>query len=145
MASDNKPPATSAEKTEQTAFDRSYVSSDRGEHRYPGQTAGERSARRERDDLKRRLAAPRFVAGLTRMAARVESAILKTPPRPAVIDDLRELVAALDRRVPHLEREGEIAIAHEAAALRADAMRRIEELEQEVRAARESKENPSPR
>lgn len=47
----------------------------------------------------------------------------------AAIDDLGELVAALDRRVPHLERDGEHAIAHDAQALRAEALRRIAELE----------------
>ena len=40
-------------------LDRSHVSTVRGEHRYPDahQTVAERHARRERDDLKRRLAA----------------------------------------------------------------------------------------
>lgn len=47
----------------------------------------------------------------------------------AVLDDLRELVAALDRRVPHLERDGEHAIARDAAALRVEALLRIAELE----------------
>ncbi|HVT48062.1 MAG TPA: hypothetical protein VG871_00150 [Vicinamibacterales bacterium] len=41
------------------------------------------------------------------------------------IATLHELVAALDRRVPHVERVGEIGIAHDAAALRQDAMTRI--------------------
>jgi hypothetical protein len=50
-----------------------------------------------------------------------------------VLDDLRELVAALDRRVPHLDRKGERDIARDAAALRAEAMKRIEEIERELR------------
>jgi hypothetical protein len=50
--------------------------------------------------------------------------------RPTVLDDLRELVAALDRRVPRLEREGECDIARDASDLRAAALRRIRELEQ---------------
>ena len=41
---------------------------------------------------------------------------------------LRELVEALDRRVAHVERLGETRIASEAAALRRDAVRRIQEL-----------------
>jgi hypothetical protein len=41
---------------------------------------------------------------------------------------LEELIAALDRRVPHLEREGEADIAREAAALRARATTRLAEL-----------------
>jgi len=42
---------------------------------------------------------------------------------------LRELIAALDRRVPHIERVGEIAIAQDAATLRKQAMDRMAELE----------------
>lgn len=41
---------------------------------------------------------------------------------------LIELVEALDRRVPHVERSGELPIAREAARLRAQARRRIDEL-----------------
>jgi len=39
--------------------------------------------------------------------------------------DLRELISALDRRVPHLEREGEAAIASAAADLRERALAMI--------------------
>ena len=49
----------------------------------------------------------------------------------SVLDDLRELVAALDRRVSHLDRKGERDIARDAAALRAEAMNRIREIENE--------------
>ena len=35
--------------------------------------------------------------------------------------ELEELIAAIDRRVPHIERAGEAAIARDAAALRAKA------------------------
>lgn len=42
--------------------------------------------------------------------------------------DLRELIAALDRRVPRVERAGEHAIARDAAALRAQAERRLAEI-----------------
>jgi hypothetical protein len=48
--------------------------------------------------------------------------------RERLIEDLRELVAALDRRVPHLTRTGETAIARDAAALRREALKRIAEL-----------------
>ena len=44
-------------------------------------------------------------------------------------DDLRELVAALDRRVPHLERAGETAIARDALRLRDEAVARLATLE----------------
>ena len=47
------------------------------------------------------------------------------------IRELREFVAALDRRVPHVERVGEAKIALEATALRTRALRRIEELAHE--------------
>ena len=42
---------------------------------------------------------------------------------------LRELIAALDRRVPHVERLGEIEIARQGHALRENALQRIAELE----------------
>ena len=42
---------------------------------------------------------------------------------------LHELIAALDRRVPHVERIGEIDIAREGRALREKALQRIAELE----------------
>ena len=46
--------------------------------------------------------------------------------------DLLELVAALDRRVPRLEREGEREIARHAQGLRRAALKRIAELERTV-------------
>jgi hypothetical protein len=51
---------------------------------------------------------------------------------------LHELIAALDRRVPHVERIGETKIAREGRALRDKALRRIAELEasQETNSAR---------
>jgi hypothetical protein len=65
---------------------------------------------------------------------------------PACVDEdvvvaaLRELVEALDRRVPHVERLGEARIAREAALLRSDAVARIAELaaKQQERDAREA-------
>lgn len=42
---------------------------------------------------------------------------------------LRELIAALDRRVPQIERVGEVKIARDAAALRDIALKRIAALE----------------
>ena len=47
----------------------------------------------------------------------------------AAVRELLELIAALDRRVPHVERTGETAIARDALALKALALKRIEELE----------------
>lgn len=45
--------------------------------------------------------------------------------RKLQIRHLRELIAALDRRVPHIERAGEVKIARDAAALRDKALKRI--------------------
>jgi hypothetical protein len=42
--------------------------------------------------------------------------------------ELEELVAALDRRMPRVEQAGELAIARDAAALRAKALGRLSEL-----------------
>jgi hypothetical protein len=53
-------------------------------------------------------------------------------PDPSVLRDLLELVAALDRRVPRLEREGETDIARDAQGLRRAALKRIAELERSV-------------
>jgi hypothetical protein len=53
----------------------------------------------------------------------------------ATVRELRELIVALDRRVPHVERVGEVAIARAAAGLRIEALRRIEELEREAAGA----------
>ena len=53
----------------------------------------------------------------------------------STIRELRELIVALDRRVPHVERVGELEIARAATGLRIEALRRIEELEREMAAA----------
>ena len=51
------------------------------------------------------------------------------PKRQRLLVHLHELVDALDRRVPHLEREGEVQIAGEAAALKQKALDLIAALE----------------
>ena len=51
-----------------------------------------------------------------------------------LVHDLLELVAALDRRVPRLEREGERDIARDAQGLRRAALKRIAELERSLSA-----------
>jgi hypothetical protein len=56
----------------------------------------------------------------------------KTPAREdrvRALRHLRELIAALDRRLPQVERSGELTIARDAAKLRAKALERIEQLE----------------
>jgi hypothetical protein len=55
--------------------------------------------------------------------------------RGKTIRELRELIAALDRRVPRVERVGEVEIARAAEELRTEALRRIEKLEREMAAA----------
>jgi hypothetical protein len=45
---------------------------------------------------------------------------------------LREFIAALDRRVPHVERIGEVEIARAATALRKKAEQRLAELDAEL-------------
>ena len=57
------------------------------------------------------------------------------PKTVKIIRELRELIVALDRRVPQVERVGEIEIARAAAGLRIEALRRIEDLEGEMAAA----------
>ena len=46
-----------------------------------------------------------------------------------MIEDLGELIAAIGRRVPRLERSGEVDIARDAAALKAKALDRIAQLQ----------------
>jgi hypothetical protein len=53
-----------------------------------------------------------------------------------LVKELRELVAALDRRVPQVERAGELTIAREAEALRSQALRRLAELGDQSAASR---------
>jgi hypothetical protein len=53
--------------------------------------------------------------------------------RVLALRHLRELIAALDRRVPHIERSGELAIAQDAETLRAKALERIGQLEATTR------------
>ena len=48
--------------------------------------------------------------------------------RPQLARDLQELIAALDRRLPGVEQAGEVAIARDAAALRARAVARLAQL-----------------
>ncbi len=48
------------------------------------------------------------------------------------VRELYELIAALDRRLPQVERVGEISIARAALALRVEAFKRINELERET-------------
>jgi len=58
--------------------------------------------------------------------------------RERTLRELHQLIAALDRRVPRIERAGELAIAKASAELRAAAVQRIEELEREAAAAANS-------
>lgn len=58
--------------------------------------------------------------------------IMKITPHDTIRRDLLELVAALDRRVPQLERAGEREIARDAQALRRAALKRIAELERSL-------------
>ena len=89
------------------------------------------------------------VLALSRLRRDLESgAFERGPGRPAPalvaanpdgsreIDEMHELIAALDRRVPRLERTDEIEIARDAAALRRDALARIADL-QRVASSRE--------
>jgi hypothetical protein len=48
--------------------------------------------------------------------------------REELLANLHRLVEAIDRRVPHLERRGEVAIATDAAVLRAQAVALINTL-----------------
>jgi hypothetical protein len=73
---------------------------------------------------------------MTVVADRKESPTGGTDPdqdRARIIARLREIIHALDSRVPHLEREGEMRIVEEAKSLRDAAVARIAALEADTR------------
>lgn len=51
------------------------------------------------------------------------------PDRKRTVRHLRQLIDALNRRVPHIQREGEAEIARDAADLMDRALKRLKELE----------------
>jgi hypothetical protein len=71
----------------------------------------------------------RWASGLTVVYATGALARARTPGTATAQSDqltaLQELIEALDRRVPHIERAGEAKIADDARQLRAAASRRI--------------------
>ena len=54
---------------------------------------------------------------------------MKTKSDQTPLQDLRELIAALDRRMPRIERESEHAIARDAQGLKRAALKRVGELD----------------
>ena len=76
-----------------------------------------------------RQARPRVRRVALESVTRVSMALTRTN----VVGELLELIAALDRRVPQVQRAGEASIARDAVALKARALKRIEELERELR------------
>ena len=83
---------------------------------------------RQRD----RLTMERWATGLTHVYAEGALARAQLPQSRPVVSELvfalEEIVTALDRRVPHVERAAEARIAADAAGLRADAVQRIARL-----------------
>jgi hypothetical protein len=76
------------------------------------------------------LAVWRLRRNLERLATggRAEPGVSMAVSAPDLRRDLEELIAALDQRVPRVERAGEALIARDAAALRAKAVARLAEL-----------------
>jgi hypothetical protein len=79
-----------------------------------------------------RVVLERWASGLTRVytegaLARAQALDPETPTSD-LLDAIREIVEALDRRIPHLERVSETEIAAEAKRLRAAALERIRSL-----------------
>ena len=54
--------------------------------------------------------------------------------RLQIVRELRELIDALDSRVPHVERVGEVTIARAAETLKTEALKRIDAIEREANA-----------
>lgn len=63
---------------------------------------------------------------------RIECTTTEETDCARTVRELYELITALDRRLPHVERVGEVSIARAAAALKIEALKRIEELEPET-------------
>lgn len=82
---------------------------------------------------------PAHALGTEMVAAVTRENMVETK---TTIVQLSELIAAIDRRLPQVERAGEAAIANAAMRLRTEAAKRIVELEVEV-AGRELT-NPRP-
>jgi hypothetical protein len=74
--------------------------------------------------VRRRLERVAFAEGAVQQQAHVVM-------RVRAIRELQELIDALERRMPQVQRAGEASIAREAAALKARALKRIEELERD--------------
>ncbi|HXI28767.1 MAG TPA: hypothetical protein VNG89_10095 [Vicinamibacterales bacterium] len=74
--------------------------------------------------MRRRLERVTFAEGTVQQPAHMVM-------RARAIRELQELIEALERRMPQVQRAGEASIAREAAALKARALKRIEELERE--------------
>jgi hypothetical protein len=53
--------------------------------------------------------------------------------RPETVRALHDLIEALDRRTPQVERAGEASIARAAATLKLAALKRLDELQREAR------------
>jgi hypothetical protein len=66
------------------------------------------------------------------VAIMIERPTTEEIDRARTVRELHELIAALDRRVPRVERVGEIAIARAAAELKGEALKRIEDLERQT-------------
>jgi hypothetical protein len=79
-----------------------------------------------------RVALERWASGLTRVYAEGAFARARVlhpeTPAAALLAALQEIVEALDRRIPHVERANESDIAADAKQLRAGALRRIASL-----------------
>ena len=63
------------------------------------------------------------------MISSIENSPASPAPPGGLILALREVIEALDRRVPQIERAGEICIARDALILRRQAANRIEDLQ----------------
>jgi hypothetical protein len=59
------------------------------------------------------------------------------------VGQLNELISAIDRRLPQVQRAGEAAIANAAVRLRIEAEKRIGELEQEIASQRSIDRRPA--
>jgi hypothetical protein len=85
-------------------------------------------------------AAVEFVFALV---AKMKTGVATVASLVATVTELNELIVAIDRRLPQVQRAGEAAIANAAVRLRTEAEKRIKELEGEIAGRRSMERRPT--
>jgi hypothetical protein len=90
-------------------------------------------------EMRRRLEPVAVVVGIRKVVAAMRT---PTSTLNATRAQLSELIAAIDRRLPQVQRSGEEAIANAAVRLRMEAEKRIGELDGEIAGRKTERSRP---